>query len=395
MNGTSGNSEKTRGRGVSVFLGIILLFIAVMAVLVGRGTFSVLGFGAAGDSEESSPEDPITVKAVIGSEKRDFFEDPKVREVLADHGYDVQVTTAGSRRIATELDLSDFDLAFPSSAPAAQKILETVESTGEFTPFNSPITIATWGPILHMLERADVARAEGGHWYVDMEAYITLAQEDIRWRDLGDDFPSPGQVQMSSTDVRTSNSAAMYLSLLSWAVAEGSVVGSDTQVDGIAPELGPFFLGQGYTESTSAGPFADYLSQGMGSKPMAVIYEAQFLNELAQEDTQIAAGDSMVLAYPYPTVITKHTVVGLTDEGAEIGRLLAEDEELQKLAAVHGFRPQNSQVFTETMAELNLEYETPANVLAVDPPDYDILEQLIERVSASYSPLPPFEEEDQ
>src|SRR5699024_10376819 len=185
----------------------------------------------------------------------------------------------------------------------------------EYTPFNSPIAVATFEPVLTMLERAGVARQENGHWYIDMVAYLELAQEGTRWRDLGDEFPSPGRVQLSSTDVRTSNSAAMYLSLLSWAANDGAVVAGAPDATALVPELSQFFLGQGYTESTSAGPFADYLSQGMGSKPMVVIYEAQFLNELASEDGRIEPGDGKVLAYPYPTVFTKHTAVGLTGEG--------------------------------------------------------------------------------
>lgn len=369
-------------------LGIILLVLAVVAVLAGRGTITIPGFGQDDNAAAhlSDQSDLTTVQAVIGSEKKAFFDDPGVRDVFAEHGYRVEVTTAGSRRIATDTDLSGFDLAFPSSAPAAQKLLEKVTSTGEYTPFNSPIAVATFEPVLTMLERAGVARQENGHWYIDMVAYLELAQEGTRWRDLGDEFPSPGRVQLSSTDVRTSNSAAMYLSLLSWAANDGAVVAGAPDATALVPELSQFFLGQGYTESTSAGPFADYLSQGMGSKPMVVIYEAQFLNELASEDGRIEPGDGKVLAYPYPTVFTKHIAVGLTGEGAEVGRLLAEDPQLQELAARHGFRPQDGQVFTRVMADLDVDDVIPDQVLGIDPPDYDTLEVLIEGVSASYSP---------
>ncbi|EEW51329.1 hypothetical protein HMPREF0290_0066 [Corynebacterium efficiens YS-314] len=370
-------------------LGIILLVLAVVAALAGRGTIAIPGFGQDDNAAAnlSGQSDLTTIQAVVGSEKKAFFEDPGVRNILAEHGYRVEVTAAGSRRIATDTDLTGVDLAFPSSAPAAQKLLEKVTSTGEYTPFNSPIAVATFEPVITVLERAGVARQDNGHWYIDMVAYRELAQEGTRWRDLGEEFPSPGRVQLSSTDVRTSNSAAMYLSLLSWAANDGAVVAGGSEATALVSELSPFFLGQGYTESTSAGPFADYLSQGMGSKPMVVIYEAQFLRELAAEDGRIQPGDGRALAYPYPTVFTKHTAVGLTGEGAEVGRLLAEDPQLQQLAARHGFRPQDAQVFTRVMPELGVDGVIPDQVPGIDPPDYDTLETLIEGVAASYSPV--------
>ena len=46
----------------------------------------------------------------------------------------------------------------------------------------------------------------------------------------------------------------------------------------------------------------------------------------------------MRLVYPSPTVLSKHTLVPVTDDGDRVGQLLSEDPELQRLAAVHGFR---------------------------------------------------------
>src|SRR5699024_6522331 len=115
MTDTSARSGRNRGRGVSVVLGIILLVLAVVAVLAGRGTITIPGFGQDDNAAAhlSDQSDLTTVQAVIGSEKKAFFDDPGVRDVFAEHGYRVEVTTAGSRRIATDTDLSGFDFAFP------------------------------------------------------------------------------------------------------------------------------------------------------------------------------------------------------------------------------------------------------------------------------------------
>lgn len=165
-----------------------------------------------------------------------------------------------------------------------------------------------------------IGQSTDGRWYIDKVTYVEFACESARWRDLGDEFPSPGQVQFSSTDAAAQS---------------------------LIPELSPFFLVQGYAESTSARQSADYLSQGLGAKPR---------------------------------VFTTHTVVGLTAHGAEIGCLLTEAPDLQELAA------------------LGIAESTPENVPGNGPPDYDTLEWLIKGVSASYSPLTapgPFAEEEQ
>lgn len=376
------------GRGCSVIVGLILLVLAVVAVLIGRGTLSLPGIpGVPGVGSSAGGSGTVQVSGVIGSEKRGFFEDPRVQDVLAEHGFEVDVDTAGSRRIATDVDLNSYDFAFPSSAPAGQKIVSSVPNRGVNTPFHSPMAVATFTPILQILEREGVARQEAGHWFIDMERYIELARSETRWRDLGPEYPSPRTVQISSTDIRTSNSAAMYLSILAWVTRGGGVVTSDAQVREVIDAVSPLFVGQGYTESTSAGPFADYLAQGIGARPMVMVYEAQYLGEKMAENSRIR--DDMALAYPDPTLNSTHMLVALTDDGAEVGRLLTTDPELQRLAAEHGFRPGDPSLFATALGDHGIA-EPPAFLATVDPPVYDRLEELIEGVGAQYSsPAPP------
>ncbi|MDO5668915.1 MAG: hypothetical protein Q4G50_02810 [Corynebacterium sp.] len=382
-----GKTQRGSGRGCSVIVGLILLILAVVAVLVGRDMVTIPGLSAV-----SGGGDTTRVAGVIGSEKRAFFEDPEVREVFASHGYDVSVDTAGSRRIATDVDLDIYDFAFPASAPAGQKIAASTPNRGTHTPFHSPMAVATFEPILGILEREGVARHDGGHWFIDMEAYIALADSGRRWNELGSEYPSPRTVQISSTDIRTSNSAAMYLAILAWVSRGGAVTTTDAQVREVTDAVSPLFVGQGYTESTSAGPFADYLAQGMGARPLVMVYEAQFLGEQMAADSRIR-GD-MVVAYPDPTINSTHMLVALNDTGGEIGRLLSNDPQLQRLAAKHGFRPGDPSLFADTLAEHEIT-APPAFLATVDPPDYDRLEELIDAVGAQYtSPAPPEKSEE-
>ena len=64
----------------------------------------------------------ITARGLIGSEKEPFFQDERVRAVLARHGVTVNVQKAGSRSIANSYDAKQFDFGFPSGAPAAAQL---------------------------------------------------------------------------------------------------------------------------------------------------------------------------------------------------------------------------------------------------------------------------------
>lgn len=387
-------SSKGGGRGCSVIVGVLLAIVAVVAVLVGRGTIpGFSGFGGDGEMESlrKDAENAVTIRGVIGSEKREYFEDREVRRRLLELGYDVEVSTAGSRRIATETNLEDQDFVFPSSAPATQKVTDKGSGYSADYPFFSPMAVATFQPIVEMLEGAGVVRREGDSYVLDVNAYIDMTKEGKRWRDLGDQFPSPRNVQISTTDIRTSNSAAMFLSILAWQFGEREPDKAN-DVKWLTEQISPYFTGQGYTQSSSAGPFADYLSQGMGSAPMVLVYEAQFLGEKMKPNSRIK--DDMVLVQLDPTVLANHGLVGITENGKNLGRLLTTDEELQKLAAKHGFRPASNDYLTPALEEKQL--PPPSSyVSSVDPPNYDRLEALIDGVGMRYGTVPPRNQEEQ
>ena len=378
-------------RGCSVVIGIVLVIVAVLAVLLGRGSLSSLGLGRGGDGVTglTAGQGDKEVTGVIGSEKREFFEDPDVSHRLSELGFTVNVSTAGSRRIANEVDLAAQDFVFPSSAPAAQKITDQATGYSAEFPFFSPMAVATFEPIVDILNNEGVVVDKDGTHVLLVDKFVELAQSGKRWRDMGETFPSPRNVQISTTDIRTSNSAAMWLSILAWQFAEREPDKAE-DVDWLTNQIAPFFTGQGYTESSSAGPFSDYLSQGMGAVPMVLVYEAQFFGE--QMRTQSRIKDDMVLVQLEPTVLANHGVVGITPEGKELATALATDDELQRLAARHGFRPATGDYLSEEMRQHNLD-PPPGYVASVDPPSFDRLERLIDGVGVRYGSAPKREEE--
>lgn len=369
-----------------------IIGIALAAVLV-VGIVGVIVAGRpAADSNDaaSAPKAGLTaVHGVIGSEKKPFFDDPAVQKVFAANGYDVQVTTAGSRQIATTVDLAGQDFVFPSSATAAEKIRSEQKAKSTYSPFYSPMAIATFTPIVKLLEAGGLASQDAaGTWHLDMAAYLKAVTAGTRWNQLpgaAATYNSARSIFIASTDIRQSNSAAMYLAISSYVANGDNIVTDPAQQAALIDQMTTLFLGQGYSASSSDAPFEDYLSQGIGSKPMVMVYEAQFLGrQMSSHDVS----KDMILMYPSPTAFSKHTVVPLTDIGDAVGQLLQNDPKLAELAAVHGFRPANGQVFTKTLTAHKLSVP-PTPVDVIDPPSFETLESMITEIGGHYQSAAP------
>ena len=122
----SSSSGKSRQRW-SIGLGSLLVIVAVIAVLMGRGiipgfTGATDRFGPGGNGSAGPAKGTQAVHGVVGSEKREYFEDPAVVERLRELGYTVTVNTAGSRRIATEVASKQRTLFFRPRAPRPRRL---------------------------------------------------------------------------------------------------------------------------------------------------------------------------------------------------------------------------------------------------------------------------------
>jgi hypothetical protein len=327
-------------------------------------------------AQKIHPAAPLTVvRGVIGSEKLPYFQDPAVIQAFHDNGYDVQVDTAGSRQIATTVDLSKYDFAFPAGVPAAEKIQLDRKAKTTYSPFYTPMAIATFKPIAQMLIAAKMAQDNGNYISFDVKAYLAAVKANTRWSDLPDHtaYPATKSILITSTDIRTSNSAAMYLSIASYVANLDNVIQDSTQAAAALPAVEPIFLRQGLTASSSEEPFQDYLSIGIGKTPMVMIYEAQFLAAAAANNGSITK--DMVLMYPDPDVLSKHTVVPLTSNGDRVGQLLLNNAQLQKLATKYGFRTNNQAAFNQFLSSHGL--TSPSLVNLIEPPTFQNLESMI------------------
>jgi hypothetical protein len=360
-------------RTISIVVAAVLAVVVVVTIVV-----AVAGGGG------SIKKSLKTVRGAIGSEKKAFFDDPRVKQAFADHGLDVQVDTAGSRAIATTFDLSKYDFAFPAGTPAAEKIKADRKINTSYVPFVTPMAIATFKDIAQLLEKAGVAHDRGGFWTLDIKAYLDLVKRNVRWTELpgNTSYPATKFVLVTSTDISTSNSAAMYASIASYVANGDNVVSSPHDVDQVAPTVSPLFLKQGYTEQSSEAPFDDYLTIGEGATPMVMIYEGQYVARAAAHDGSIDPTRN-VLMYPDPDLVSKHTLVPLTPAGDEVGRLLTDDPVLQQLAVENGFRITSKPGAFNTFVKQAQVTVQPNLLNVIEPPTYDNLEALIQRVEAS------------
>jgi hypothetical protein len=326
----------------------------------------------------------ITVKVLTGSEKEKFLTDPELAKVLDTEGIAITVQKAGSREIASRPDLKSFDAAYPAGAPAAVKIAQTTGSKRTFTSLYTPIAVASWKSLIPVLEASGlVTRKDGSFFIVDMAKMVDMMQKGTRWKDLpGNTAYAVGKsVLITSTDVRKSNSGGMYLALAAYLANGNNVVDNEADADKVADRMVGLFSRQGFQESSSAGPFEDYTAMGIGKAPLVMIYEQQFLEYILSHPNP---NPDMVLLYPVPTILSKHTLVALSDNGARFAQVMISNPKVSSIAQRYGFRTQdNTELFAALEAKKVVIPHTVVDV--IDPPSYDILEKLISRIDAALS----------
>ena len=326
----------------------------------------------------------VSLRGLIGSEKEPFFADARVQKALALQGITVNVEKAGSRVIASRYDATQFDFGFPSGAPAAQQLRSLSKASNVFTPFYTPIVFASWRPIAEILVANGMAAKQGDFYFiVDLPGLMAAVEKGTRWKELKSSsaFATSKSVLVNSTDVRTSNSAAMFLALASYIANNQQIVQSQEDVDRVMPIVAPLFLRQGFQEQSSAGPFEDYLALGMGKAPLLVAYESQMVEFWLKNPERVKA--DMVLLYPRPTVYSKHVLVPYTPAGARLGAALESDPVLRELAHEYGYRTGGDTKGPETWAKRGVKVPEVL-VDVIDPPSHEWLERMITGIEARF-----------
>jgi hypothetical protein len=173
----------------------------------------------------------------------------------------------------------------------------------------------------------------------------------------------------------------MYLALAAYIANGNNVVDNDRDADKVASSMVGLFSRQGFQESSSAGPFEDYTAMGIGKAPLVMIYEQQFLEYILSRPNPNL---DMVLLYPVPTILSKHTLVALSDNGVRFAQVMTTNPKISSIAQRYGFRAQDSsELFAAVEAKKLAIPRTVVDV--IDPPSYDVLEKLITRIDEALS----------
>ena len=327
------------------------------------------------------------INGLIALDVEPYFKDERVRKILADKRLPVSVTRVGSRDMAAKVVAGGVaagtpDFFFPSGVVAANQIVDAARKVGitvaQSSPFYTPMVMASWAPIAQILVTNGLAKPLGDKTFgVDMAKLTALMLAKKRWKDLQGSaaYDVTRSVLVSTTDVRRSNSAAMYLALTSHAV-NGDIVTDRPTAQAVAAKVAELFKRQGYQENYVNGNFDDYVSIGIGKTPLAFIYEYQMVQFALAKKVQ----PDMVLIYPQPTIVNKVVFVAVSERAKALADLLAGNAELQRIGVEYGFRIADTGVFMQAVKPTGLAVEERLSQV-VDPPSFEIMGEMIDVVA--------------
>ena len=324
------------------------------------------------------------VVGLIALDVEAYFKDERVRRVLEKNRLPVQATRIGSRDMAGKvLPGATPDFFMSSGVVAANQVVDAARKlnipVAQSSPFHTPLVIASWAPIAQILVANGLARPLSDRLYgVDMAKLTALMLAKKRWKDLqgAAAYDVGRSVLVSTTDVRRSNSAAMYLALTSQAV-HGDIVTDRATAQKVATQVAELFKRQGYQENYVDGNFDDYVSIGIGKTPMAFLYENQMVHFALRKK---GIKPEMVLMYPEPTIINKIVFVATTERAKALAALLGSDPELQRIGVEYGFRIADSGVFMQAVKDTGLAVEERLTQV-VDPPAAEVMMDMIDVVA--------------
>ncbi|CAN5306183.1 hypothetical protein BH10CYA1_BH10CYA1_53820 [soil metagenome] len=293
--------------------------------------------------QQPAQQAEMHISGFYGGEKEQLVQDPEFQKILKDkYNIVLDAQKLGSVEMAHPqpglIDKADF--LWPSSSNVValydQANLPKKKSQAVF---NSPIVFYSWREVTESLIKQGIVQKQGNATYIiDMPKFIRLVASSKSWSDIGVQGVTQ-QISVRTTNPTQSNSGLLFACLMSSVLNGGQPVDA-TSVQKVLPELKLFFQHLGLKEASSADLFQQYLTTGVGAKPLIAGYEAQIVSFVQQN---AAYRDELVktrtILYPQPTVWSSHPVIARTANGVKLIDALL-DPELQKLAwKKHGFRP--------------------------------------------------------
>ncbi|MBT1162602.1 substrate-binding domain-containing protein [Bifidobacterium sp. SO1] len=292
---------------------------------------------------QSQPK-PVEIQEVngyLGGEKIGLFDDDEFAKLAEQSGLKVNYRKAGSLAMM-DADRAGMDYLFPSSRAAVEYgKAKGVDTSNADIVFNSPIVIYTHKTVADALVGSGImSKDSAGAYHLDMAKAVDAMTNNKTWADVGYQN-GYGQFRIDSTDPVKSNSGNEYAALVATVLNGGQPATTDSVARDSA-KIKAIFAKSGWMETSSEDSFNQFLTLGVGSKPMMIGYESQLLDlAVNQPDAFKQVKDDVVIVYPTPTVWSTHTLIALDDKGSQLLKLL-KSEAVQKLAwERHGFRAAN------------------------------------------------------
>jgi len=373
-------------KGIISFLLLVAVGAALYFGLQARRRMQAAGENGGLSGARSLPE--VTVAFKAGGEKMGFLRDPELLATL-ERKYHLQLKPEkeGSIEMVRQ-PIAGLDGLWPASEYCRQEFEVRAQREGiRFTSqdeFNSPLVIASWPQVADSFRqpgRGIVQMREGSYNVLDMDKLTKLMDKGASWKDVG--LPLHGRVSFKSTDPTKSNSGAMLAGLIANVFNGGDPCPLE-KVDAFMPRIRSIFSLMGLKEVSSGDIFEHFLAQGIGSYPMIVAYENQYIEAISAPGAPPTLRSEVVIFYPDPTVWSSHPFIALTDNGKRLQEAL-KDPAVQKLAwEHHGFR--SGAIGAMNDPQVFQARGIPKQILsAVPSPEYRVMDLLTRALGA---PIP-------
>lgn len=349
----------------------LLALIAVVAVIGGTIVWR---------QAQPQPVEIQQVNGYLGGEKIGLFDDEEFAKLAGDAGLKVNYRKAGSLAMM-DADQTGMDYLFPSSRAAVEYgKAKGVNTSNADIVFNSPIVIYTHKAVADSLVSSGImSKDNAGAYHMDMAKAVDAMVNNKSWADVGY-AAGYGQFRIDSTDPVKSNSGNEYAALVATVLNGGQPATTDSVARDSA-KIKAIFAKSGWMETSSEDSFNQFLTLGVGSKPMMIGYESQLLDlAVNQPDAFKQVKDDVVLVYPTPTVWSTHTLIALDDKGAQLMALLKSNA-VQKLAwERHGFRAANF-AGTDSIKRFNVPGALEQVSAVTELPNNDAMQAIIKALS--------------
>lgn len=356
----------------SKIIGLVALIVVV----------AVLGGAAVWQQTRPKPAAPVELTEVngyLGGEKIGLFDDPQFAQAAAAQGLKINYRKAGSLAMM-DADRTGMDYLFPSSRAAVEYgKAKGVNASNSDIVFNSPIVLYTHKAVVDGLISGGLVTKNGEVYHMDMAKAVDALVNNKSWADVGYKA-GYGQFRIDSTDPVQSNSGNEYAALVATVLNGGQPATVDS-VKRDADKIKAIFSKSGWMETSSEDSFNQFLTLGVGSKPMMIGYESQILDlAVNQPDAYQQIKDDVVIVYPTPTVWSTHTLIALDDNGRKLMDVL-KSADVQKLAwERHGFRASNF-VGTDSISRFGVPSAADQLNAVSELPNNDAMQAIIAALS--------------